>query len=49
MLTVVEVVLMVGAFILPLSTPKKKYSKIIDTNTTNSHYAIDQYGYIVKL
>ncbi|RKR83752.1 hypothetical protein BDD43_3966 [Mucilaginibacter gracilis] len=49
MLTVVEVVLMVSCFILLLSTPKKKYSKIVDTNTNDSHYAIDEYGYIVKL
>jgi hypothetical protein len=49
MLTVVEVVLMMGSVILPLSTPKKKFDKIVDTNTSDSHYAIDEYGYIVKL
>ena len=49
MLTVVEVMLMVGSFIAPLSTPKKKFNKVIDTNTSDSHYAIDEYGYLVKL
>lgn len=49
MLTVVEVVLMVVSVILPLSTPKKKLSDMIDTNTSDSQYAIDEYGYIVKL
>lgn len=49
MLTVVEVVLMVGVVIIPLSTPKKKFNKVIDTNTNDSHYAIDEYGCIVKL
>jgi uncharacterized membrane protein YjfL (UPF0719 family) len=49
MLTVVEVVMIVGLFIVPLLTPKKKYNKIVDTNTSNAHYAISEGGYIVKL
>jgi hypothetical protein len=49
MLIVVEVVLIVASFIVPLHTPKKKLSKNIDTNTSDSRYAIDEYGYIVKL
>jgi len=49
MLIAVEVVLMVASVILPLYTPKKKLSNIVDTNTNGSQYAIDEYGYIVKL
>jgi hypothetical protein len=49
MLIVAEIVLVVASFIVPLYTPKKKFNKVIDTNTQDSSYAIDEYGYIVKL
>lgn len=49
MLTVLEVVLTVGLFIVPLITPKKKFNKVIDTNTSNAQYAINQDGFLVKL
>jgi hypothetical protein len=49
MLTVVEVVMLVGLFIVPLLTPKKKYNKRVDTNTVDAHYAVNEGGYIVKL
>jgi hypothetical protein len=49
MLTFVEVMLVVGTFIVPLQTPKKKIKKVVDNNTVNAHYAINEYGCIVKL
>ncbi|EHQ30868.1 hypothetical protein [Mucilaginibacter paludis] len=50
MLTVIEIVMVVGLFIVPLLTPKKKHNKVVvDTNTSNAQYAIDEGGYIVKL
>ena len=50
MITVLEVLMIVGVFIVPiLLTPKKKHKVVIDTNTCNAEYGVDPDGYLVKL
>lgn len=50
MMTVLEVLVIVGVFILPaILTPRKRNKLSIGTNDLSVEYGVDQDGYLVRL
>jgi hypothetical protein len=50
MMTILEVVMIVGVLILPvILTPKKRNKLTTGTNDLSAEYGVDQDGYLVRL